>query len=142
MNVPIVPKENPAKIAVMSSRWHMQKTSQGGSQLVKTYSFREVQQRNAFVRGLTSYEESIGHFGKLSIDKESVSISVWTDGIDSVSEIDKEYAAFSDSLYKEVTRAVYNSSHEEEKQPSTTAALADGHDDERGTDGDLELVDI
>jgi pterin-4a-carbinolamine dehydratase len=76
--------------------------------LTKLYSFRELEQKNMFIRFLLTYEEEVQHNARLTIDELTVKIELLTKGVDQVTEIDKEYARFADLNFKDV---VYNSPH-------------------------------
>lgn len=89
----------------------MVKTQDGGHQLYKVYALRTLKQRNAFVKGLMSYEESTGHMAWLTVHDRTVTITVNTPGIDSVTELDKEYGKFADTHYQDVS---YNVRDEDE----------------------------
>lgn len=100
--VPIIPKENPCDIDVRASRWVVVKTSDGKRRLEKTYSFRTSSQRNDFVRRLTQHEARVDHYGDLSVLRDRVVVSVSTEDLNDVTELDREYGKFSDELYRDV----------------------------------------
>jgi pterin-4a-carbinolamine dehydratase len=108
---PLTPKENPANIAVMSDKWLRNRSDDGGHCLSKSYRFREIFQRNAFVKGLMSYEEHTSHQATVTLEGDTVSIVVWTKNIDTVTELDYEYAHFADNHFKS---CVIISSNEED----------------------------
>ena len=99
---PVSPKENPANIAVMTSRWSQFKDHEGNQFLRKSYSFRTLEQRSRFVTGLMDYETSVGHCALVSVAGRSVDVSVTTPGIETVTELDKEYASFADTVWRDV----------------------------------------
>lgn len=76
--------------------------------MLKTYTFRTLKQRSSFVSGLMSYETAVKHMGRISMNGTDVTVQLWTDGIDSVSELDREYAAFADTAYKDVTYCTHS----------------------------------
>jgi pterin-4a-carbinolamine dehydratase len=103
----IVPKDNPANIAVMTSKWMKVSDENRNQELTKEYSFLNVDTRNVFVFRLLGYEKKITHHGIVEIKEKTVSIRVSTKNVDIVTELDYEYARFCDNLYKDVT---YNTS--------------------------------
>jgi len=79
--------------------------------LVRQYDFRLRDQKRDFITGLLDYEDETSHQSKMTLFDDSVQVEVWTKGIDQPSELDKEYAKFADSLYRDI---VYSTGHEEE----------------------------
>jgi len=76
--------------------------------LVKTYQFRRDNDRDKFVVGLLSYEQDVKHHAVITIEGNKVAVKVTTHDVDRVTELDKNYAAFCDVLFREV---VYDSSY-------------------------------
>lgn len=107
---PVVAHDRPVIVASVD-RWHTVRTP-GGHHLAKAYRFRTQRQRNTFVRGLMAYEERVGHSGELVISGDTVSVTVTTDGVETVTELDKEYASFLDSIHRDV---VYSPLHDDEE---------------------------
>lgn len=70
--------------------------------LVKSYSFRLPEQRRAFVTALMIYEDGVQHHADIRLSEDAVSISVTTKDLNKVTEVDKEYAAYCDILYKDI----------------------------------------
>ena len=70
--------------------------------LVKKYSFRRPEDRVRFVDELFTYEEEVNHNAVIIIDGASVCVKLITKTIDQVTELDKEYAKFADSLYYDI----------------------------------------
>ena len=79
-----------------------------GKTLVKTYNFRLQEQRNDFVKQLLDHEVEVGHNADISITEGGVSIRLQTKDIGEVTELDKEYAKWTDELYRDV---VYSAAH-------------------------------
>jgi pterin-4a-carbinolamine dehydratase len=82
---------------IVTNKW----VSKDG-RLFKTYRFREVEERNLFVKLLLDHEQEVRHNARITVDEDYVDISVWTKDVNSVTELDKEYAKHADSVYKEV----------------------------------------
>lgn len=71
--------------------------------LGRTYKFSSHYHRNTFVTELLSQEEMVGHEAKITIEGMRVTVEVWTHDIERVTELDKEYADFCDTLYSDVS---------------------------------------
>ena len=65
--------------------------------------------RSAFVAGLFEYEAKTQHNATITIDEGEVTLDVRTKDVDQITELDKEYAAWADELYRDV---VYSSPHD------------------------------
>ena len=102
-SIPIIPKENPANIAIMQGRWQLQKTKNGDQYLIKKYLFRTILQRNKFIKQCLSYELNVKHYAYINVLKDSVEVKLTTENLNAVTELDKEYANYIDSVYKDVT---------------------------------------
>lgn len=74
----------------------------GPERLRRKFSFKSLQQRALFVEYLMEVEEKSGHFAKITIEGRDVTVEVWTHEINSVTELDKEYASDCDSIYDDV----------------------------------------
>lgn len=94
--LPIDAKEPEAPILPMD-RWH-----EAAGALYKTYQFRRLEDRNAFVMYLLSYETSAGHNADIRIDHDNVSLRLQTKDLGKPTEIDKEYARYADVLFREL----------------------------------------
>ena len=99
---PRLEKERSPLVAV--NHWEMRDVPK---RLSKQYDFREVEQRDRFVMSLLDYEHEVLHHATMIVSETVVIVEVWTDGIDQPTELDKEYAKFADSLYRDV---VYDNS--------------------------------
>lgn len=76
--------------------------------LVKTYQFSALELRNDFIRQILGHEEEVQHSAKITIEENSVTISLRTKDIDQITELDKEYARWSDELFKDVVYSLSN----------------------------------
>lgn len=95
---PVKPKERPNVPIAATTRWI--KNDEG---LVKTFRFKESEQRDRFVSALLEYETQIQHHGTIVVRSDRVGIMVMTHDLGSVTEVDKEYASFCDVLYRDIT---------------------------------------
>jgi pterin-4a-carbinolamine dehydratase len=79
------------------SKW----TKSAGS-LTKDFTFQTSEARSNFLRALLDYEDDCGHHADLRITEDVVVVILKTKGVDSVTELDAEYAKEVDLLFKEV----------------------------------------
>ena len=101
-----VTAQSPSQLPIIPiNKWT--KTERG---LSKRYLFQSVALRNEFVRQVFLHEEEVNHHGSLLIEEEHVDVSVQTKDINSVTELDKEYARALDHIFKDV---VYKSTDDE-----------------------------
>jgi pterin-4a-carbinolamine dehydratase len=70
--------------------------------LYKTYRFRDPDKRDRFVVGLLNYEREVQHNAQIRIDEGEVSLKVQTKTAERVTELDKEYARFADTVFKDL----------------------------------------
>lgn len=112
--VPIVPRD-PDVPVVRTNRWIRTRDDVlDVEKLVKEYEFIDAATKVQFIASLSSYEEQIQHHANVYIEfQESkpqfrVRLELWTRNINQVTELDKEYARFADTLYREL---VYNVQH-------------------------------
>ena len=96
--LPVEPREREAPVVAME-RWR-----EAGGALHKTYKFRQINNRVAFVMGLLAYEEGVEHHAVITIDHDEVSLKVTTKDIDRVTELDKEYARYADVLFRDLVQ--------------------------------------
>lgn len=94
--LPVMPKETDVPI-LPSNKWIKKEDF-----ISKRYDFMSKELRNEFVMELFEYEESVGHHAKMLIDENGVTLTLQTKDIKHVTELDKEYANFSDVTYKDV----------------------------------------
>lgn len=94
--LPVKPSKQETPI-IPSSRWNV---VDGG--LVKRYTFRDVLLRDRFICDLLAYERQINHHAAMMICATSVTIRVATEQINTVTELDKEYASYCDVLFKDI----------------------------------------
>ena len=100
--LPVLPK--PTDVPVIP----VNKWVKDNKALVKTYIFRQQEQRNDFVKQLLDHELEVGHNADISVTEDGVSIRLQTKDIAEITELDREYAKWSDELYRDV---VYSPSH-------------------------------
>ncbi len=101
--LPVMPRGRDVPVIAID-KWKKSDNS-----LIKTFKFISNELRNDFVRQLLIHEEKTCHCATLTIQYESVTLTLQTQDLDQVTELDKEYAKHADELYKDV---VYSLSHD------------------------------
>jgi len=71
--------------------------------LLRSYKFDNSRQRSLFIEELMNAEEQHGHNAKITITANEVLVEVWTHSINTVTELDQEYASVCDELYNDVS---------------------------------------
>jgi pterin-4a-carbinolamine dehydratase len=105
--LPVQAKEAEAPVIAVE-RWH-----DVDGTLMKTYHFRRDGDRDLFVNGLFEHENEVKHNALIIIQGDKVALRLKTHNIDRVTELDREYARFADSLFKDV---VYSPSYGAESE--------------------------
>lgn len=95
--LPISAREPDAPLVAMN-RW--EKCDDGS--ITKTYTFKRKEDRNPFLYALLEYEEEVGHNANITVAGDSVNVRLITHDIDQVTELDKEYASYADTAYKDI----------------------------------------
>lgn len=94
--LPVMPRGKDVPV-IATDKWKKSENS-----LIKTYKFLSNELRNDFVRQLLMHEEKVGHHATMTLQYESVTLTLQTHDIEQVTELDKEYARAADELYKDV----------------------------------------
>src|SRR6478609_8462781 len=103
---PVVPREREQLPVFTIAKWIVD-----GGVLTKTYEFLDASKRNAFVNDILDYEANVGHEAwKIEIEALKVRIVLVTRNVDEVTQLDKEYARYADSTFKDL---LYDPSHVE-----------------------------
>lgn len=102
-HLPVMPRGRDVPV-VATNRWEKTDNS-----LIKTYKFISNELRNDFVRQLLIHEERAGHHATMTIQHETVTLTLQTHNLEQVTELDKEFSKAADELYKDV---VYSLSHD------------------------------
>lgn len=74
--------------------------------LVKDYSFSSRNNTLEFLRQLFLYEDEVQHHGKVTVEYDSVRLEIMTHDLDSVTELDIEYAYVADQIYSDTNPEV------------------------------------
>ncbi len=94
---PINKKAIPGAVPLVT----MQRWKKDDGPLVKTFKFRTLESRNAFIRGLLEHEDEVQHRARININDDSVTLVLFTKDTNTASELDNEYAKFADMLFKD-----------------------------------------
>jgi len=94
--LPVMPRGRDVPV-IATDKWKKSENS-----LIKTYKFISNELRNDFVRQLLIHEENAGHHATMTIQYESVTLTLQTHNLEQITELDKEYARHADVLYKDV----------------------------------------
>jgi len=82
---------------VARSEWVVE---QEPERLVRTFEFDSFEEMTEFVYELFAYERSVQHNAKHTIENNTVTIEVYTHGINHVTELDQEYKRDVDYFYE------------------------------------------
>jgi len=83
-------------VSVTSTTWKIVKSP---NRLMKSYEFDSFEFFMSFLKELLSYQESLQHHAKLTVEDRKVTVEVWTHTVEDVTEIDQEYAKTCDAIY-------------------------------------------
>ena len=70
--------------------------------LLKDFYFTDRKSMQYFLNELIQFENSFGHHGKITIEDKKVRVEVWTHDVESVTELDTEYAQYVDKLREDI----------------------------------------
>lgn len=102
-NVPITVKASRTLPVLPSDRWMQSKTNQDkNSTLTKAFEFQNNDHRDRFILGLIDYENYSQHRASVTFEDMKVVVTLVTKHIDIVTELDKDYTKFCDTLYRDV----------------------------------------
>jgi pterin-4a-carbinolamine dehydratase len=68
----------------------------------KEYVFKDTIKRNEFLLRIFEYETKTNHHANFFIAEKKITISLITKNINMATELDREYANYADSVYKDV----------------------------------------
>jgi pterin-4a-carbinolamine dehydratase len=92
-----LPKEVP--IQAKKSTW---KVTEDGSSLMREFQFEQTIKLRYFINELLALEDELDHRGQILIDDKVVKVKVRTKTLDRITEIDVEYAAQLDKIFKDI----------------------------------------
>jgi len=72
------------------------------SRLARSYNFNDQKKLQAFIVELLDYQRKTNHSGDIRIDHNDVMIEVCTKDLNSLTELDYEYAKMADLIYQDV----------------------------------------
>lgn len=105
----------------------MERWREADGALYKTYKFREPDKRDAFIVTLLNYEREVQHNAQVRFDEGEVSLRIQTKTAERVTELDREYAKFSDVVFRDLV--------------SRPAVVVGSGDDDRDQGRDFEGFD-
>ena len=82
---------------IATDRWRVQ-----DGKLTKTFSFFQAGHRDKFVADILHYESITSHHAIITVFCDDVKLRVFTQGIDVVTGVDKEYASYADVCFREI----------------------------------------
>ena len=97
--LPVQPKQSEPPLVVVERWCNVENT------LVKKYQFRRPGDRDQFLLGLLDYEQKVQHNATLIVHADTIVVKVTTMDVDVITELDKEYAAFADLIFKDIVYA-------------------------------------
>jgi len=100
--LPVMPRGRDVPVIAVD-KWKKSENS-----LIKIFKFISNELRNDFVRQVLAYEEKTQHNATISIQSETVTLTLQTHDIEQVTELDREYARHADELYKDVVYSLSN----------------------------------
>lgn len=88
-SLPIEPKRSDWKI------------TEDGKSLIRSYSFKEFRSFVNFINDLLQMQNEMKHHGQILILEKEVRVKVSTESLQRITELDTEYAAQLDMIYKD-----------------------------------------
>jgi pterin-4a-carbinolamine dehydratase len=70
--------------------------------LIKDFAFNSREALLQFVSDVITFEDKLGHHGKITIDSMNVRLEVYTHDIEQVTELDYEYAKYVDDIAMDI----------------------------------------
>jgi pterin-4a-carbinolamine dehydratase len=107
-DVPISPSTQNNAVLQPGMRWNVVKSGDI-TFLKRTYLFIEPDVRRRFVCATMDEERIVEHVIEMNVYDESVDVILWTRGLNSITNVDKELAKRIDELYIDM---MYNSGHD------------------------------
>ena len=95
---PAIPKEDVPIAPQDAFTW---KIENNPNRLIKKFEFENDLARRNFINDLLEYEEESGHNGNIQIMGPAIVIEVYTHYLEDITEMDQEYAATADEIYKD-----------------------------------------
>lgn len=114
-NVPISVKAARNLPILPTDKWVPITLPDGTCALSKTFDFQNNEFRDRFIMGVLEYENHCEHRARVMFSDMKITIVVGTKHIDIVTELDKDYTKFCDTLYRDtVYNRLYGRTHEPE----------------------------
>lgn len=84
--------------------WH---TVESPLRLKKIFDLEDSRVLKLFLNELIDYEDDHDHFAKLIVEGNKVTIEVNTHDIQTITQLDYDYAEYADALYADLMQALY-----------------------------------
>lgn len=85
--------------------------------LKREFTFEDRSVFREFLREVLDYEDSSGHSAVITLNDTSITVEVWTRGVDCVTEIDIDYTRELDQLAEDVIYRHYNTGESSGRYP-------------------------
>ncbi len=86
-------------ITVKKSEWSVLEKPE---RFARAYEFpNSPDSLSFFVEELLQFQEKLGHHSKITIEKDKVTVEVYTHGIDRITDLDKEFAREADLIFRD-----------------------------------------
>jgi pterin-4a-carbinolamine dehydratase len=89
---------NPDKLIIPIEKWKIDKDKK----LTKKFIFESYEDRNRFLTSMLSYEFQLGHHASFEMHELEIKISLLTKGVEKITELDKEYAKYADTVRRDL----------------------------------------
>tara|TARA_Y100000310_G_scaffold345054_1_gene461440 strand:- start:715 stop:1137 length:423 start_codon:yes stop_codon:yes gene_type:complete len=84
--------------------WH---TVENPTRLRKVFDLESTKVLKLFLNELIDYEDDHDHFAKLNVEGTNVTVEVNTRDIQTITQLDYEYAEYANDLYDDLMQALY-----------------------------------
>lgn len=95
---------NPDKVIIPIEKWKINKDKK----LTKKFMFESYEDRNRFLKTMLSYEDQLGHHASFVIEGFEISVSLLTKDVEKITELDKEYAKYADTVRRDLLYKLKN----------------------------------
>jgi pterin-4a-carbinolamine dehydratase len=91
-----------SEVTEVVSKFSNWETIESPQRLIKDFQFTSRSLAYEFLRQIMLYENEVLHYGKLTLEGLNVRIEVFTSDIDSITNLDYEYAEFVEQIFVDV----------------------------------------
>ena len=86
-------------IANSKSKWYKKENPEC---LCRNFEFKSRGETRAFIDEILNHEDQCGHHGEIQVSGLNVSVEIFTHNLNSVTNLDKEYANDAERIYNDV----------------------------------------